>query len=148
MARSIAPGLVTAADIMEFDSDGNAIDPKGRAVYLERFTHREIYKAHPGVTSVAHSHSPAVIPFGVTSVQLRPVFHLSSFLSGGARCLRFREAGGSATDMLIRTPQLSAALARPCQFKQPQREIRPGLTVGNPGDLRTGCNRSWCPKRI
>jgi hypothetical protein len=36
---------------------------------------------------------------------------------------------------------------RPCQLKQPRREIRPGLTVGNPADLRTGCNRSWCPKR-
>src|SRR5271169_4298522 len=33
LARSMAPGLVTAADIMEFDRDGNAIDPTGRAVY-------------------------------------------------------------------------------------------------------------------
>src|SRR6201984_2163931 len=40
LARSMAPGLVTAADIMEFDRDGNAIDPKGRAVYLERFISR------------------------------------------------------------------------------------------------------------
>src|ERR1700721_2758062 len=39
LARSMAPGLVTAVDIMEFDRDGNAIDPKGRAVYLERFIH-------------------------------------------------------------------------------------------------------------
>jgi hypothetical protein len=31
LARSMAPGLVTATDIMEFDRDGNAIDPKGRA---------------------------------------------------------------------------------------------------------------------
>ena len=37
--------------------------------------------------------------------------------------------------------------ARPCQLKQPQREIRPGLTIGNHGDLCTGCNRSWCLKR-
>ena len=34
----------------------------------------------------------------------------------------------------------------PCQLKQPKREIRSALTVGNPGDLRTRCNRSWCPK--
>jgi ribulose-5-phosphate 4-epimerase/fuculose-1-phosphate aldolase len=95
---------------MEFDSDGNAIDPKGRVVYL--FIHSEIYKAHPGVKSVAHSHSAAVIPFGVTSVQLRPVFHLSLFLSGGAPVFEIREASGSATDMLIRTPELGAALAR------------------------------------
>src|SRR5438105_1235307 len=49
LARSMAPGLVTAADIMEFDRDGNAIDPTGRAVCLERFIHSEIYKAHPEV---------------------------------------------------------------------------------------------------
>jgi hypothetical protein len=36
---------------------------------------------------------------------------------------------------------------RPCQLKQPQREIRPELTVGNPGNLCTGCAPSWCPKR-
>src|ERR1700758_1512930 len=79
LARSMAPGLVTAADIMEFDRDGNAIDQTGRVVYLERFIHSEIYKAHPEIKAVVHSHSPAVIPFGVTSVKLRPVFHLSSF---------------------------------------------------------------------
>ena len=112
LARSMAPGLVTAADIMEFDRDSNAVDPKGRAVYLERFIHSEIYKAHPQVKAVVHSHSPAVIPFGVTSVTLRPVFHLSSFLAGGAPVFEIREAGGSATDMLIRTPELGAALAR------------------------------------
>jgi HCOMODA/2-hydroxy-3-carboxy-muconic semialdehyde decarboxylase len=112
LARSMAPGLVTAADIMEFDRDGNAIDPKGRALYLERFIHSEIYKAQAEIKAVVHSHSPAVIPFGVTSVKLRPVFHLSSFLAGGAPVFEIREAGGSATDMLIRTPELGAALAR------------------------------------
>ena len=104
LARSMAPGLVTAADMMEFDHSGNALDPKGRAVYLERFIHSEIYKAHPEIKAVVHSHSPAVIPFGLTSVKLRPVFHLSSFLAGGAPVFEIREAGGSATDMLIRTP--------------------------------------------
>ncbi len=112
LARSMAPGLVTAADIMEFGRDGNAIDPQGRAVYLERFIHSEIYKAHSEVKAVVHSHSPAVIPFGVTSVKLRPVFHLSSFLGAGAPVFEIREAGGPATDMLIRTPELGAALAR------------------------------------
>jgi hypothetical protein len=33
LARSMAPGLVTTTDIMEFDRDGNAVDPQGRAVY-------------------------------------------------------------------------------------------------------------------
>ena len=32
MSRSLAPALVTADDIMEFDLDGNAIDPSGRSL--------------------------------------------------------------------------------------------------------------------
>src|SRR2546423_5816284 len=95
LARSMAPGLVTAADIMEFDLDGNAIDPKGRAVYLERFIHSEIYKAHPEVKAVVHSHSPAVIPFGVTSVKLRPVVHFSSVLAGRGPAVGDPSGGGA-----------------------------------------------------
>ena len=67
LARSIAPALVTAADIMEFDLDGNPLDAGGRAVYLERFIHSEIYRARPDAGAVVHSHSPAVVPFSVVS---------------------------------------------------------------------------------
>ena len=42
MARSLAPALVTADDIMEFDLDGNPVDARGRTVFLERFIHSEI----------------------------------------------------------------------------------------------------------
>ena len=47
LARSMAPGLVAADDIMEFDLDGNALDQPGRQLYVERFIHSEIYKAYP-----------------------------------------------------------------------------------------------------
>src|SRR5919199_6736302 len=57
MSRSLAPALVTADDIMEFDLDGVPIDPRGRAVFLERFIHGEIYRARPDVQAVVHSHS-------------------------------------------------------------------------------------------
>src|SRR5271163_541925 len=63
LARSIAPALVTAADIMEFGLDGDPLDARGRAVYLERFIHSEIYRARPDAGAVVHSHSPAVVPF-------------------------------------------------------------------------------------
>lgn len=112
LARSMAPGLVTAADIMEFDLDGNAVDPQGRALYLERFIHSEIYKAHPEVKAIVHSHSPSVIPFGVTEVPLRPIYHMSSFLGAGVPVFEIREVGGNGTDMLVRNPALGAALAQ------------------------------------
>jgi HCOMODA/2-hydroxy-3-carboxy-muconic semialdehyde decarboxylase len=112
LARSMAPGLVTADDILEFDLDGAALDPRGRPLYVERFIHSEIYKAHPEVNAVVHSHSPSVIPFGVTKVPLRPIYHMSSFLGAGIPVFEIREAGGPATDMLIRSPELGAALAQ------------------------------------
>jgi len=111
LARSMAPALVTAADIMEFDLDSNAVDARGRTGYLERFIHGEIYKARPEVQAVVHSHSPAVIPFGVVGVALRPIFHLGGFLGAGVPVFEIRDSGGPATDMLIRNPALGAALA-------------------------------------
>ena len=111
LARSIAPELVTAEDIVEFDLDSNPVDPRGRKFYLERFIHGEIYKARPEVKSVVHHHSPAVIPFGVTNVPLRPIYHMAAFVGLGVPVFEIREAGGM-TDMLVSTPELGRALTR------------------------------------
>src|SRR5579872_3281076 len=83
MSRSLAPALVTADDIMEFDLDGNPVDARGRSVFLERFIHAEIYRARPDVMSVVHTHSPGVIPFSVSKVPLRAMYHNPSFLAVG-----------------------------------------------------------------
>src|SRR5712691_13268636 len=78
LARSMAPALVTAMDIVEFDLDGNPLTAGGRPVYLERFIHGEIYRARPDVVAIVHSHSHAVIPFGVVrSHKLRAIFFFS-----------------------------------------------------------------------
>src|SRR5258705_3786154 len=52
LARSMAPALVTAADILEFDLDGHPLDGGGRAVYLERFIHGEIYRVRADVVAI------------------------------------------------------------------------------------------------
>ncbi|MFL6711761.1 MAG: class II aldolase/adducin family protein, partial [Sulfurifustis sp.] len=82
MSRNMAPALVTAADIMEFDVEtSEPVEARGRKVFLERFIHGEIYKNRPDVNAVVHSHSPSVIPFGVVASQpLKPVYHMSAFL--------------------------------------------------------------------
>src|SRR5438093_11377717 len=112
MSRSLAPELVTVADIMEYDLDSVPVDPRGRAVYLERFIHGEIYRVRPDVRAVVHNHSPSVIPFGVTGAPLRPLYHMSAFLWPGVPVFEIRSAGGPATDMLIRDAALGQALAR------------------------------------
>jgi ribulose-5-phosphate 4-epimerase/fuculose-1-phosphate aldolase len=111
ISRSRAPALVAAEDIMEFDLDDNPVDARGRTSYLERFIHSEIYKARPDVQSVVHSHSPAVIPFGVSDVPLRPVSHMAGFLIREVPVFEIRAVGGDATDMLIRNKALGAGLA-------------------------------------
>jgi len=111
LSRSMAPALVTAEDIMEFDLDSTPIDQRGRAVYLERFIHGEIYKARPDVLSVVHSHSPAVLPYANTKVPLRPMNHISGFLGGGVPVFEIRDVAGPASDMLIRSAALGRALA-------------------------------------
>ncbi len=111
MSRSLAPALVTADDIMEFDLDGNAVDPRGRSVFLERFIHSEIYKARPDVMSVVHTHSPGVIPFGVSQVPLRAMFHNAAFLAAGSPVWDIRKDFGE-TDMLVSDPSRGKSLAQ------------------------------------
>ena len=110
MSRSLAPALVTSGDVMEFDLDGNAIDAGGRAVFLERFIHGEIYKARPDVMAVVHTHSPGVIPFSVTQVPLRPMYHNAAFLAAGTPVWDIRKAFGE-TDMLVRDGARGKSLA-------------------------------------
>ena len=111
LARSMAPALVTTDDIMEFDLDSTPIDQRGRAIYLERFIHGEIYKLRPDVQAIVHSHSPAVIPYADTKVQLRPMNHISSFLGGGVPVFEIRDVAGPASNMLVSNQALGHALA-------------------------------------
>ena len=111
LSRSIAPAKVAARDIMTFGLDGEPIDARRGKPYVERFIHSEIYRARPDVQAIVHSHSPAVIPFGITGVNLRAVSHMGGFLGSQTPIFEIREAGGPATDMLIRDRNLGAALA-------------------------------------
>ena len=57
---------------------GRPVDARGRAPYLERFIHGALYEARPDVMSVVHHHSESVIPFGVTGMPIRPIFHMGA----------------------------------------------------------------------
>jgi len=110
LSRSLAPGLVTAADIVEYDLDSNPLNGDDRAGYRERFIHGEIYKARPDVMAVVHDHSPAVIPFSVSSVPLRAVSHMAAFIGEGIPVFEIRDVDGM-TDMLVSNPKRGRALA-------------------------------------
>jgi ribulose-5-phosphate 4-epimerase/fuculose-1-phosphate aldolase len=110
LARNMAPALVTPADILTFDLDGQALDAGDRRVYLERFIHAEIYRARSDVVAVVHSHSPSVIPFAATRTPLRPIYHMSGFLGAGSALFEIRDVAGDS-DLLIRNAELGRALA-------------------------------------
>ncbi len=111
IARSMAPALVQADDILVCDLDSNVIDERGRKTYLERFIHGEIFKLRPDVNAVIHSHSPSVIPFGVTGARLRPICHMSGFLGASTPVYEIRHSAGESSDLLVRNHALGKALA-------------------------------------
>lgn len=113
LARNMAPGSVTANDILEFQLDGSPVDPQGPRPYLERFIHGEIYAARPDVMAVVHSHSHSIVPFSIaTDQRLRAVSHMAGFIGTEAPLFEIRDTGGGATDLLIRSPELGRALAQ------------------------------------
>lgn len=112
IAQSMAPALVEVQDIVEVDLDGNVHDVQGRRTYVERFIHSAIYRVRPDVMSVIHSHSPAVIPFGVTGARLRPICHMSGFLGAVTPVYEIRHSAGETTDLLISNQALGESLAK------------------------------------
>ena len=111
MARSLAPALITAADILQFDLNSRPVTPTQARLFTERFIHGAIYQARPDVKAIVHSHSPTVIPFGISDVPLRPVFHLGAFLYGGVPVFEISEFTGDG-EMLVRDQKLGDALAK------------------------------------
>jgi len=137
LSRSRAPILVTSSDIMEYDLESNPIDPQNRRSVIERFIHGEIYKARPDVKAVIHSHSPAVIPFGITQVPMRPVIHAASFLWVGVPVWDSRNAHDPASaSMLVRNGALGKSLASTLGDKRVALMRGHGNVVAGP-DVRT-----------
>jgi ribulose-5-phosphate 4-epimerase/fuculose-1-phosphate aldolase len=110
MAAAVSPGRVSEGDIIELDLDGEQVAKGGRPVYSERFIHAEVYRVRADVHAVIHSHSPAVIPFGVTDVALQPIIHNAPFLHTGAPVFDTRHVP-EATSPLVNSAPVGKALA-------------------------------------
>jgi HCOMODA/2-hydroxy-3-carboxy-muconic semialdehyde decarboxylase len=111
IARSMAPALVTKEDIVCCNLEGEIIHPLGTKSYVERFIHSEIFKARPDIHSVIHTHSPAIIPFGVSKARLRPICHMSGFLGAQTPVFEIRNSVGESSDLLIKNQSLGRDLA-------------------------------------
>lgn len=110
MSRSLAPALVTANDILELSIDGDVCAGETRRPFIERHLHAAIYRARPDVMAVAHSHSPTVIPFGLTGTPLAATYHNAAFLAGGTPIFDIRERFGT-TDIVVSSRERGDAMA-------------------------------------
>ena len=111
IARALAPEKVQVEDILEYDLDSVPLDARGRDSVSERFIHGEIYKARPEVMSVVHNHSPSVIPFSVTGVPMKSLWHMASFIGDGLPNFEIRKVK-KGSDLLVSDPKLGKALAK------------------------------------
>ena len=61
ISRYVAPGIVTAADIIQNDLDSKPVTGERNDQYQERFLHGEIYKARPDVMRYGTVEGPGLI---------------------------------------------------------------------------------------
>lgn len=111
LARSKGPAGVTLDDLIEFTLDSEPLNQNGRAMYAERQIHGKIYTARPDVNAVCHNHSAATIPFGVTKVPMKPIFHMGSVIGTDVPKWDIAREFGD-TNLLVTTPAQGASLAK------------------------------------
>ncbi len=111
LARSMAPALVTAEDIIEFDLDNRPIRPGENRLFFERVIHGQVYKARPDVMAVVHNHSPSLVPFCNSDTKLRPMVGNAAFLGEGAPVFDIRTVDDDG-DLNVCTVLQASALAQ------------------------------------
>ena len=131
ISQAVAPEMVVASDLVEIGLDGRPVDGKERDLYSERFIHAEVYRLRPDVMAVVHTHAPPLIPFANSKVPLRPMYARSAFIGLGVPVFDIREAAGM-TDLLVRSPEKGAALARSLADKPAVLMRGHGATVVGP----------------
>lgn len=110
LSRARAPECIEVEDLMLFTLAGEPRDARGRKPYAERHIHGAIYERRPDVMAVIHHHSPAVIPFGVTQVPLRPIMHMCGSIGAPVPTWDSRTRFGD-TNLLVTTMEMARDLA-------------------------------------
>ena len=111
LACSRSPELVTAADIVEYTLEGEAIDAGDRRPYAERMIHGAIYEARPDVHAVVHHHAAEVVPFGVVEPgTLRAIQHICAPIGVSIPTWDIAANFGE-TDMLVATMEVGRDVA-------------------------------------
>lgn len=132
MCGYMPPALVASpADLIFYNvNDSSTVDPDSPKGYSERFIHGELFKRFPSVNSVIHSHAEEVLPYVVTGVQMKAVYHMSGFLgSEGVPVFDIDPLyqDGDQRDMLVNNARLGEGLA--AKFAREANATEPDDTV-------------------
>ena len=111
LARSRAPELVQPDDILEFTLDSQPVKSTDVRLYGERVIHGGIYQARPDVNAVCHHHAPSILPFCISGMDLKPVYHLGATLGEKVPFWDARDDFGDTT-LIVAKPEEGASLAR------------------------------------
>ncbi len=103
-------GPPTESGVLELDADSNPVRSGDARPSIERFIHRELYRQRLDVVAIVHTHAPALIPFGVCNVPLRPLYHMGGFLEDGPPVFDIRTKH-DVTNMLVTTREIGQSLA-------------------------------------
>jgi HCOMODA/2-hydroxy-3-carboxy-muconic semialdehyde decarboxylase len=110
ISRSRSPANVTRDDILEFTLDGELVGNDPRRPYAERHIHGAIYRDRPDVNSVTHHHARSVVPFTMSDVSLRPMFHMASVIGKEFGRWDSQDEFGD-TNMLVDTMEMGRSLS-------------------------------------
>ena len=111
LSRARSPALVEHDDILEFSLASEIVGAKSGRPYFERFIHGAIYEANPEIMAVVHSHAEETLPYGISSVPLRPVIHSASECGLHIPVWDIRKTFGD-TNMLVSNQEQGRDLAR------------------------------------
>ena len=115
MSANRAPALVaSASDFVTYNvEDASATDSDAPRGYIERYIHSEMYKRFSDVECVIHAHAPDVLPYAISGVPLRPVFHMPGFLGTDVPVWDIEDAYNATDkhDLLVRNEHEGASLA-------------------------------------
>lgn len=112
LSRSLAPELVTADDVVEFDMDSQPVVTCDAPLYSERVIHGAIYRVRPEVNAICHHHAAAILPFCLArGLKLRVVTQLGATMGQDIPIWDQRDEFGATNHLVTRTEEADS-LAR------------------------------------
>jgi ribulose-5-phosphate 4-epimerase/fuculose-1-phosphate aldolase len=111
ISRHRAPKLVEPSDVLEFTLDAKPVTPTDVRLYGEMVIHSCIYEARPDVNAVCHHHASTILPYCISGIELKPVYHLGAAMGEHVPFWDSRDDFGD-TALVVIKPEEGRSLAK------------------------------------